>query len=251
MGHCMVNHTSSMLGVMGFEASAASPAPQARAPKAQLLENFTHFQTNRNQACVLDFKVECDSRLPRMLFWMVFLNRPLAMRPWCPSNVILAWPSMLVHGVEKHRQAHTHMEATEAHTKPQRTTTTQRRTHHTTRQQQSTTWCTQERSSPPDTTTKNEAPHHNTTHEKLAHHSTTPEELAHHKRRANAMWFSPQPKTEDNFFSLAKHQHKRSTFPTCRSNKIQFAQSSDLPGRTQNQTFGTSSEQSMQNTKAV
>ena len=133
LGHCMVNHTSSMPGVMGFGASAASPAPKAPAPKAQLLENFTHFQTSRKWACVLDFKVECDSRLPRMLFWMVFFNRPFAIRPWCPSNGILAWLSMLVHGVEKHRQAHTHTEATEAHTKPQKTTTTQRRTHHTAR----------------------------------------------------------------------------------------------------------------------
>ena len=146
-----------------------------------------------------------------------------------------------------------------SHTKPQKTTTTQRRTHHTTRQQQSTTWCTQERSSPPDTTTKNEAPHHNTTHKKLAHHSTTPEELAHHKRRANAMWLSPQPKTENNFSrwrststNEAHSQRRRlQNIGACRSNKIQFAQSSDLPGRTQNQTFGTSSEQSMQNTKAV
>ena len=46
MGHCMVNHTSSMLGVMGFGTSAASPTPKAPAPKAQLLENFTNFQTS-------------------------------------------------------------------------------------------------------------------------------------------------------------------------------------------------------------
>ena len=38
---------------------------------------------------------------------MVFFDTPFAIRFWCPSNGILAWLSMLVHGVEKHRQAHT------------------------------------------------------------------------------------------------------------------------------------------------
>ena len=187
-GHCMVNHTSSMLGVMGFEASAASPAPKAPAPKAQLLENVTHFQTSRKWACVLDFKVECDSRLPRMLFWMVFFNRPFAIRPWCPSNGILAWLSMLVHGVEKRRQAHTHTEATEAHTKPQKTTTTQRRTHHTTRQQQPTKWCTQQR-------TKLPIRHHNKERSSPPqHHTRRARPPQHHTRRARP----PQTKGKCN-----------------------------------------------------
>jgi len=50
-GHCMVNHTSSMLGVMGFGASAASPAP-----KAHLLENFAHFQTSRKTGTCTRFQ---------------------------------------------------------------------------------------------------------------------------------------------------------------------------------------------------
>ena len=109
------------------------------------------------------------------------------MRPCCPSNGILAWPSMLVHGVEKHRQAHTHMEATQAHTKLQRTTTTQRRTHHTTRQQQSTTWCTQERSSPPQ--------HHNKERSSPPqHHTRKARPPQHHAQRARP----PQTKSKCN-----------------------------------------------------
>ena len=103
----MVNHTSSMLGVMGFEVSAASPAPKAPAPKAQLLENFAHFQTSRKRARVLDFKVECGSRAPGSLFRLASCHPAPKEAPLGTAQETLGVP-LAVFGVEKHQQAFKH-----------------------------------------------------------------------------------------------------------------------------------------------
>ena len=107
LARCMVNRTTNSTVLWGCGASAASPAPKAPAPKAQLLENFAHFQTSRKQARVLDFKVECGSRAPGSLFRLAFCHPAPKEAPLGTAQGTLGVP-LAVFGVEKHQQAFKH-----------------------------------------------------------------------------------------------------------------------------------------------